>query len=1224
MLVDVIKILSVPLCAVDSSQRILAINAAASCLLSGDAHLAASNANLGSIQIRWLPGTPEVTQEGPTSRSDALSQTSLRYEGCKRAEIKAASGYLTTVRIEIYNTDQGAFCDADCGKVAAIWILHAEVGSVNRKSSEDETSASHQVNPVDSFAIADSHAAEYQNSDQQPLPPHWIIPPEPMRFDHEHEALNIDETSSEHIQLLLNSVECGLWERDLQTGTAWISGTLERQIGLSPGEFTGDPAQLLKFIHPSSYDNIAKARLDSLVNGGRYETDVQWVRKDGSVRWSQLRGTLKFDADGRPQKVVGLHIDITDKKLAEQSTQRLGLWIQTLSESIPVAFYSFTLNDDNTFAFQFCSESMEDVVGISASALVNDPALLLAAVDDTDVPECIDSIYESSINLSEWRQQFRIRHPTKGVVWIEGRSQPHREGENGTTWAGLLTDISETKRLEQDAENQRRNLQSILDTVPAPIFVKDKQGRYLRANPELCRILGMSLESILGKTDVELGIEDHPAFHADVNLFSPTVTNQRSAMAPLHTASGIRWLQSDKLPYLDDRGNTSGVIGLAVDITDRVQSEQALQLSEARLLEAQIIGRTGSFFWDAIQDCSQWSENLYRLMGIARRHAPGTLAGHLKLVHPEDRAEVTRQLKGAFRNSDLVEYEFRTMPRKGIYRWLIARGRISRDQDRRILSIAGICHDITDLKHAEEALRTSEQLHRNLLNAIPDAVLIHSKGIIRFCNEATALLFGADNSKELLGLSISYFLKCSSYSLDADVARDRARWLLRGDATSAETEFELCRKDGTSIPVETVSTPLTFEGVPSVLVAMHDLSKRRRMEEDLRQAKKMEAVGRLAGGIAHDFNNLLTVILGYSELLLSQLPATDPATRLIAEINKAGNRAAGLTRQLLTFSRRQCVEPIVVDMNWVILNSLQMLDRVAGDRISISTDLYSHSLYVMIDPLQLEQVLLNIVANARDAMPDGGQIVITTTAAFVATDSSDLGSSATSGGATSKANPLEAALTVSDTGKGIPQGIIDRVFDPFFTTKAPGHGIGLGLAVVHGIIEEACGRIEIKSSPENSTSLTIFLPALPAPATVEGAAAMPSMGGSESILIIDGDEKLREIAAMSLNMCGYRVRSARSFTNALQILEDHELQFDLIAADLDLPNTAATLVVELVTETRPATKLLFMSEYPVDALAQHGINWTNAEFIQKPFTPDVLCGTVRSVLDDSNRVGRTG
>jgi len=381
----------------------------------------------------------------------------------------------------------------------------------------------------------------------------------------------------------------------------------------------------------------------------------------------------------------------------------------------------------------------------------------------------------------------------------------------------------------------------------------------------------------------------------------------------------------------------------------------------------------------------------------------------------------------------------------------------------------------------------------------------------------------------------------------------------------------------------------------------------RRLEEQMQQVQKLEAIGRLAGGVAHDFNNLLTVITGYGDVLLSQVPLDHPHHKLLLEIRKAGERAARLTRQMLAFSRKQILQPVVLDLNSVVTEMEKMLLRLIGADVRVSTSLQSGLDPIKADPGQIEQIIMNLAVNARDAMPDGGSLHIQTRNCTL--DESVL-----------QANPdvqpgHYVLLAVSDSGCGMTEEVRKRIFEPFFTTKPVGVGTGLGLAMVYGIIKQSGGHVEVESKVGTGTTFKIFLPSVPnSPHKRPDSVEIRMPRGSETILLVEDEDGVRSLARLVLEMNGYTVLVARHGDEALSLF-DQNAAVDLLITDLVMPGMSGRQLAEALAHRRPALRVLFVSGYTDEAIARNRVQESGAAFLQKPFTPSLLALKVREVLD---------
>jgi len=507
--------------------------------------------------------------------------------------------------------------------------------------------------------------------------------------------------------------------------------------------------------------------------------------------------------------------------------------------------------------------------------------------------------------------------------------------------------------------------------------------------------------------------------------------------------------------------------------------------------------------------------------------------------------------------------------------------------------------------------RESERRYRTLVESSIQGLHIQRDWVTLFVNPAFARMLGYDSTGELVGLDARRWIAPQEL---ARLERDRAA-RLRGEPVSVQYELQATRRDGSLIWVDIQVAEILWEGEPAVQSTVLDISERKRAEQalrqseaQLRQVQKMEAVGQLAGGVAHDFNNLLTVITGRTELLLLRLAADDPHRRDVELVRKTADRAASLTQQLLAFSRKQMLQPRVLDLNGVVAGIAQMLKPLIGETIELVTSLDPILGRIKADPAQIEQIILNLAVNARDAMPQGGRLTIETT--NVELDSAFVETHPGAG-----AGP-HAMLSVRDTGTGMNPEVQAHLFEPFFTTKGVGKGTGLGLATVYGIVKQHGGYIRIESSTDAGTTVRIYLARVAAAPDAAGAPAAdaPAVVGSGTVLVVEDESELRDLATEVLDLAGYSVLSAGSPSQAMEIARRHTGPIHLLLTDVVMPEMSGRDLADRLVQTRPGLKILYMSGYTDDAIVHHGVLDPGTVLLQKPFTPDRLTRMVGDLL----------
>jgi PAS domain S-box-containing protein len=536
---------------------------------------------------------------------------------------------------------------------------------------------------------------------------------------------------------------------------------------------------------------------------------------------------------------------------------------------------------------------------------------------------------------------------------------------------------------------------------------------------------------------------------------------------------------------------------------------------------------------------------------------------------------------------------------------------------------ATIFFEITKQKKTEEALQQAneavvkaERHYRHIFNSVSDAVFVHGLGDDGLPGRFIEV---NDIACRRLGYTRDELLQLRPLDIDApDTVAGIPAVMKRLQADGyAVWEGIHVAKDGRRIPVEISNRVFEFDGSPTIISSVRDVTERKqaeaaqaKLEEQLRQAQKLESIGRLAGGVAHDFNNLLTVINGYADFLLADLDPTDPLWSSADEIRKAGERAASLTKQLLAFSRKQIIEPKALDLNTTIRDSERMLQRLIGEDVMLTTTLDTSLGRVMADPEQVHQVIMNLVVNARDAMPDGGRLEISTANVDVTERDADIQQDA-------KPGP-HVMVMVTDTGTGMDERTRQHIFEPFFTTKKGDKGTGLGLSTVYGIMRQNGGWICVSSDPGKGTSFKLYFPRIDGNVVVEQGetARSPGANGGETILVVEDQEAVRRLTVAMLKLCGYQILEAAEAGEALDVAQRHSGEIHLLLTDVVLPGINGKELSERLRILRPKLKVLFTSGYTAEIIGHRGVLGHGLAYIPKPFGPDTLAAKVREVLGE--------
>jgi PAS domain S-box-containing protein len=573
-------------------------------------------------------------------------------------------------------------------------------------------------------------------------------------------------------------------------------------------------------------------------------------------------------------------------------------------------------------------------------------------------------------------------------------------------------------------------------------------------------------------------------------------------------------------------------------------------------------------------------------------------------MFPDDYADHALQIR-ARRDGQRGTYERRLLCRDGSTRWMVVAETPIFEADGRFAGLLAMLTDITERKRAEEDLRASESRLRAIVETAVEAILtVDDQGRVDSFNPAAEHIFGWQ-AGEVVGRPAAELMPL----LDTLSAR----------VTETPRETEGRRRDGAIVPLSFTMSAFAVGGTQERTVMIRDLTEVKKAEADLEatraqlaQAQKMEAIGRLASGVAHDFNNLLGIINGFGEMARRALAADHPVQRRLDSMLKASEKGAALTRQLLAVSRRQTLAPRSVKLGSVVAGFEGMLRRIIGEDVHLSTQLAPNLEPVRVDPGQVEQVLLNLVVNARDAMPQGGELTIETAPQEVAPASRWERAGIPPG--------RYVRLSVRDTGHGMDETTLARIFEPFFTTKPLGQGTGLGLATVYGIVTQSGGHVHVESRPRQGTCFDVLLPieteephpGAPAPTQALSGAALR---GSETVFVVEDDETLREIIVEALEAYGYRILAAANGVEALSVARAFVGRIDVLLTDVVMPQMNGKELADRLCQTHPNMRVLFMSGYADDAIERYEVSGEGIAFLQKPFTADILARQVRGILD---------
>jgi two-component system, cell cycle sensor histidine kinase and response regulator CckA len=775
----------------------------------------------------------------------------------------------------------------------------------------------------------------------------------------------------------------------------------------------------------------------------------------------------------------------------------------------------------------------------------------------------------------------------------------------------MVEDIDERKRVEGALKASDARFRESFDASGVGMALVAPGGRIFEVNDALCQFLGRNAPDVIGRNFADFTHPDDEAEtrrHID-RFYAGEVHSYQMEKRYLHADGQTIWGLLTVSLVRDSSGTPLHVVSQVQNITAQKVAREALRESELRYRRVLDTAYEGVWTIDRAAITDYVNDRMAELLG----YRADEMLGRSMFEFMDDGARLDAARNFQRRQLGVMEkHEFRLQRKDGTELWTLMATSPILDDEGRFAGALAMVTDITEAKRAELALRESEARYRGLVELAPDGILVHCEGRIVFANAAAARLLGAATPDALIGRSGLDFLD-PEYR---QTVRERMDQRYPLGTVLPRLEERIVRLDGSTCDAELAGITITYGGRPARQVIIRDLTERRRaeasvreLEEQFRQSQKMEAVGQLAGGIAHDFNNLLTVINTYSELLLNEMDTASALREEVAEIRRAGMRAALLTRQLLAFSRKQILQPRILDLNTVVMELEPMLRRLIGEHIRIVTRQEGDLGPVKADPGQLEQVLINLVVNARDAMPDGGTLLIET--ANVHLDETLIARHpALKTGA-------YAMLSVSDTGFGMDEATRSRVFEPFFTTKEVGKGTGLGLSTVYGIVAQSNGYIWCDSEPGHGTTFKVYLPSAgdDEPRVTEPSRGATAPRGAEVLLLVEDEDQVRALARRILERYGYKILEARDGRDALRIAEGYEGRIDVLVTDVVMPELAGHQVFQSLLKARPTLRVLYMSGFTEYDIIRRGFVHAETAFLQKPFTATGLAQAVRAVLN---------
>jgi PAS domain S-box-containing protein len=987
----------------------------------------------------------------------------------------------------------------------------------------------------------------------------------------------IDSLRVDNVQSLASALDLGKWDIALcEDGLPDLDGpTALRQIKRDRPEL---PVIVLSSVFGESIAGAAmKAGADDFIGHGHLSRLVPAVDRElRAVRlrrgWQQAARTL-----GEAQAQSAAFMDNSPAVAFLKDAEGRFVYVNRRFEQV------FRMKSEDVLG----KTDLEWLPADTAAKLRANDAAVLATGKPTQFEESVSA-------------------PDGARNWIVSKF-PFSDGSGATFVGGVAVDITERKRAEEALRASEDLHRDLTEHSHVLICVHDLEGRILTVNAAAAKNLGYDRSVDLGTAIRSIQDILAPESRAGFGRYI-------AALRKSGVASGIMVVQtrSGEKRHWEYRNTlrTEGVEkpvvrGTAFDVTERIRAEQGLR--EARRFSDEIIASAGEGIIVFGRDLRYvlWNAFMEELTGLREKDVRGK--SPLELFPHFSRDGTWELMQSALTGEKVASDDVPlVVPGAGVQLWVSSTFAPHRNADGEIVGVIGIVEDVTERKRAEEILeesRTSLERAQEVGQIGSWVSAAGARGSLVWSRE-TCRIFGiAPESFD--GRVETFFSMVHPEDLESV---QKASAAAISEMRPFAIEHRIVRPDHSIRWVyERADVVRNAAGKPFKMVGIvQDITERRILEQQFLQSQKMEAIGRLAGGVAHDFNNLLTAILGYSDLLLSQMPARDPMREDLEEIRKAGERAAGLTRQLLAFSRQQMLEPRVLDLNGIVSNIERMLRRVIGEDVTLVTRLGSDIDLVRADPGQLEQVIMNLAVNSRDAMPGGGTITIETRKVLL--DSPlDFGRFVIPAG-------RYVVLEVRDTGEGMDAETQARIFEPFFTTKEKGKGTGLGLATAYGIVKQSGGYIACESEPGSGARFQVYLPrsledaeSVPAAAPALG----PAIRGTETVLLVEDEEGVRRLSRKLLEAHGYQVLEASSGAEAVELATRYPGPIHLVLTDVVMPGLDGPEVAARIAAQRPGIKVLYMTGYTDDVPTKIG---ADASLLRKPFSPAALAQRVHELL----------
>jgi PAS domain S-box-containing protein len=1047
--------------------------------------------------------------------------------------------------------------------------------------------------------------------------------------------------------------QMGHWELDFKSNSLECSDEIYRILGLKPKEFDASYEAFMAFVHPEDRAYVTRAHEESLAKKTQCDIECRVLLKDGTIKYVIERFQTIYDDIGMPTCLMGTVQDITERKRTETVLRESERQYRRLVEnSLDIIF---TLSTDGKFSS--LNPAFETITGWSRAEFLGKSFTPIIHPDD--LPLAMEIL--QSVLQGETPPIFELRVLSKSGEHIVGQftATPQIQKGKVSGLLGIARDITKLKKVNEDLRKSEERYRAMFDNMMNGVAVyrtgnNGKDFIFVDFNKSAERMENIRKEDLVGKSVLKVfsSVKDFGLF----DVFQRVWKTGKPESHPVTQYKDERisvWRENFvyKLP-------SGEIVSVYNDETERKQAEEALR--EAESLYRLHFENVSDIIYSVDRELKvvNISPSVEHVLGYKPEEMIGRPFQDLNVLAPDSLEQAASDTLRVLGGERIPSSEYRFITRDGTKKWSEVSG-APLIRDGQVVGVISVARDVTDRKRMEEALRQSEYglSIRNRINEIFLTIpgeemygevlkvvleVMESKyGIFGYINE--------DGAWVCPSMTRDIWDECRIPDKAIILAKDQwggiwGRAMNEKKTLYSNNSFTV--PQGHILITRALDVPIIYQGelignllvgnketnygekdiqvleniadkIAPVLHSTLQIEKQERekkqLEAQLIQSQKMEAVGTLAGGVAHDFNNLLTTIIGNAGLVLTALGKDHPLREGIGDIKKAGERGAALTRQLLAFSRKQVIKPEVLDLNNVINATEKMLKRMIAEDVEFKTVLKPELWKVHMDSGQIEQIIINLAVNARDAMPQGGKLIVET--ANVDLDKNYLREHGIEG------TPGHyVMLAISDTGIGMNKETQEHIFEPFFTTKEIDKGTGLGLSTVYGIVKQNKGFIWVYSEPGKGTTFKNYLPKVKESVEAEKKEQTPKvdLNGSETVLIVEDDDSLRKLAQKTLQPHGYRVLAAENGEDALRVSAEHEGTIDLIITDVVMPKMGGKEVAERLQPIYPHMKVIYMSGYTDNSIVHYGVLAPGLNFLEKPFSPAGLARKVREVLDAEN------